>query len=359
MAEEEETKGLVEEEEEEEETVDLAPNVPQVHDEQLNRRATIQERFTQALGVAPVTKDPEYKEVLGELEEFEKGIKTFKTALGLYVEKFKAVVDAEATVRVLAGQSFGASIGAKLEPWSEARSVAEASKTTEALSAIMKLKGSVDKYEKELRLTREATNKATMKARRDFEHYEAKVSNLTQSVLNAENDLAKRAVRDKRAREEAEAKHQPPPEKTHYWYEDSNEVAAAKLEKLKDKLKRNEDKLEVARIWNERTHTFGKLSFKTLVDGCEADCAEIVQELIEVDKLLCETSAKALPTYQAVVSDIDNDAAKMPPLNERLASAKEQAGYNKSDVAAPETLDHDDDDDDGMNPIGGLCGFGH
>lgn len=339
------------------EDVALPANVPTVRDEQLNRRATATEQIYGALGVAQVTSDPEYTEVLKELEEFEKGIKTFKTAVGLYVEKFKAVVDAEATVRVLASQSFGSEIGAKLEPWSEARAAAEASKTSDCLTAVSKLKAAVDKYEKELRLTKEATNKATMKARRDFEHYETKVSSLTQSVLNAENGLAKRALRDKKAREEAEAKNMPPPEKTHYWFEDSNEVAAAKLEKLKDKLKRNEDKLEVARVWNERTHAYGRLSFKTLVEGAETDTNDIVKQLVAMDAILCETSATALPTYQAVLASLDT-AVDMPPLNERLAKAKEDAGYNMADVAPAETLDHDDDDES-TNTIAGLCGFAH
>lgn len=345
---------------EEDVTADLPPNVPKIHESQLNRRASIQEKVTSALGMATVTKDPEYKESLKNLEEYESRIKTFKTALSLYMEKFKAVIDAEASVRLLASQSFGPAIGMKIEPWSEARSEAEAAKSTNAVNAMSKLRYLVDKYEKELRLTREAINKATMKARRDFEHYEAKVSSLTQQVLNAENDLAKRATRDKRAREDAEAKNMPPPDKTHYWFEDSNDVAAAKLEKLKDKLKRNEDKLEISRVWNGRTHEYGKLSFKTLVEGCEADCKPIVQSLIALDTLLSETIVKALPAYQSVAADLEADSPEVAPLNERLATCKAQAGYNNNDVAPPETLDHDDEDEPtASNAIGGLCGFGH
>mmetsp|Transcript_3468 Transcript_3468/g.8917 ORF Transcript_3468/g.8917 Transcript_3468/m.8917 type:complete len:360 (+) Transcript_3468:53-1132(+) len=358
MASEDETKDPPPEPEEEEE-VDLAPNVPKVQEDQLNRRATVAEKLSSALGVGVVTKDPEYKEALSELEEYEKGVKTFKTALALYVDKFKAMVDASATVRVLASQSFGETTGSKLEAWSEARSLAESKLTSDGLQSVLKVKAAVEKYEKELRLTREATNKATVKARRDFEHYESKVSSLTQSVLNAENDLAKRAVRDKKAREEAEAQNKPPPEKTHYWYEDSNEVAAAKLEKLKDKLKRNEDKLEIARIWNERTHTYGKLSFKTLVDGAEADSADIVQQLVALDVYLADVAATAFPVYQATDAKLATDSG-IPSLNDRLADAKEQAGYTKSDIPPAETLDHDDDEDNPVvGSLTGLCGFGH
>lgn len=325
---------------------------PPPEDDDVSKHASITEKLSEMLGMTHITADPEYKDHLDKLEEFEKGIKNFKVALQLYMDKLKAATDAGATLRVLATSSFGEAAAGKLEAWSEARSKAEAA-TTEAIAIAEKVTASVTKYEDDLKASKDATNKLTIKARRAFEHYDAKVTKLTQQVLSGENDLARRATRDKKAREDAEAKHLPPPEKTHYFFEDSNDVAEAKLDKLKDKLKKNEDKLETATVWNERTHAYGKLAFKSTLQGCEADVKDLVKELVELDTHLAATSAQALPTYQACHTSLDSDTGPFPPLADRLAACKVEAGFEKTDVPPQATLD-DDDEEETLNV---LCGY--
>mmetsp|Transcript_27243 Transcript_27243/g.109072 ORF Transcript_27243/g.109072 Transcript_27243/m.109072 type:complete len:192 (-) Transcript_27243:290-865(-) len=178
-----------------------------------------------------------------------------------------------------------------------------------------------------------------MKARRDVDHYQTKVEGLTKRLMAAEKDLAARQERDERARREADARREPPPERTHYWFEDSLAVASEKLEKLKDRLARNEHKLQVAKVWHDRALTLGTMTFGTAVDENDAETTPLLTELVELDRLLAEVASDALVAFAPVAP------TSVKPLAERIADAKVAAGYTKTDVDPQYTLDHDDDDD--------------
>mmetsp|Transcript_20291 Transcript_20291/g.30961 ORF Transcript_20291/g.30961 Transcript_20291/m.30961 type:complete len:184 (-) Transcript_20291:503-1054(-) len=176
-----------------------------------------------------------------------------------------------------------------------------------------------------------------------------KVEALTKKVMSTEKTCATRQEREEKMLKDAETKREPPPSKTHYFWEDPLPVAKEKLEKLKRRLARNEHKFEVAKVWQDRSINLGVLTFTTAVDENDQEIVPILQALVELDANLKQAAeATFLPSIP--------DPSASQPLEARLAAAKVNAGFDKNDVDPQESLDQDDEED-AQDSHAYLCGY--
>ena len=238
------------------------------------------------LGMSTVTKDHTYLEAKEKFTTYATAVKALKVAVGAYGEKLKATAETGASMRLLATQGFSRSLPSD---WAEARATMEGTYVLAGEKA-KNLETQLAKYCSLLHSTQVKTDQTTQKARRDSDHYQQKVQSLTKKLMSCEKDLSQRQDRDERQRREAEAKRQPPPTKTNYFWEDPLPVYIEKLEKLKQRLARNEHKLEVAKVWLERALNLGTLTFHTAVDDNDMETAHILESLLDLDQTLKEAA---------------------------------------------------------------------
>mmetsp|Transcript_1447 Transcript_1447/g.4241 ORF Transcript_1447/g.4241 Transcript_1447/m.4241 type:complete len:368 (-) Transcript_1447:744-1847(-) len=342
---EEEEEEEEEEEDEEEEEVEAPIEAPS--EAEVKRRISVSEYVGELLGMSTVTKDSTYLDARKTFENYEKQVKGFQAAVGLYADRLQGCGEAGASMRLLASQNF-LKDSDQINRWAETRAGLEASYASAADSA-RRLEANASKYCALLKSTKAKTDAATTKARRDVDYYQKKVESLTKKLMASEKDLASRRERDERMRRTAQEKRQPPPEKTHYFFEDPLPVASEKLEKLKQRLARNEHKLEVAKVWADRSVSFGTLTFHTVVDENDPEVTHLLADLLTLDQTLKDAAEK-------LVIDPVPDSSTSKALAERISDARAVAGFDKTDVDPQSTLDHDDEDDVADSGLY-LCGF--